>query len=203
MKNKKEYSKKYYLKNKEELDKKSKEYNIKNKESISKNKKQYYKENKEKILEKKKIYRLKNKEKIKIQRKKYREENKDKIAKQKYEYQKRYLSTSIGKLNHNIRQAIRRSLIESGYTKKYKSEEILGCTIEVFKVYIESQFEDWMTWENKGKYNGEANFGWDLDHITPLSSAENESNIIELNHYTNIQPLCSKYNRDIKKDNVI
>ena len=56
-----------------------------------------------------------------------------------------------------------------------------------------------MTWENKGLYNGELNYGWDIDHIIPLSSAETEEDIIRLNHYSNLQPLCSKINRDIKK----
>jgi hypothetical protein len=57
-----------------------------------------------------------------------------------------------------------------------------------------------MSWENKGLYNGELNYGWDIDHIIPLSSADIEEDIIRLNHYTNLQPLCSKVNREIKKD---
>jgi len=57
-----------------------------------------------------------------------------------------------------------------------------------------------MTWENWGLYNGEFNYGWDIDHIIPLSSAKNEEDIIILNHYTNLQPLCSKVNRYIKRD---
>lgn len=58
-----------------------------------------------------------------------------------------------------------------------------------------------MSWENQGKYNGELNFGWDIDHIIPISSAKSEEDILNLNHYTNLQPLCSKVNRDIKKNN--
>ena len=34
----------------------------------------------------------------------------------------------------------------------------------------------------------------------PLSLAKSEEELIKLNHYTNLQPLCSKINRDIKKD---
>ena len=60
-----------------------------------------------------------------------------------------------------------------------------------------------MNWDNRGLYNGELNYGWDIDHIIPISSAKNENDIIRLNHYSNLQPLCSKINRDIKKDKVI
>ena len=76
----------------------------------------------------------------------------------------------------------------------------LGCTFEEFKLYLESKFEGWMSWENYGKYNGELNYGWDIDHITPLSKAKTEDDIYNLSHYRNLQPLCSKINRDIKKD---
>jgi len=57
-----------------------------------------------------------------------------------------------------------------------------------------------MTWENYGKYNGDADYGWDIDHIIPLSMAKTEEEIIKLCHHTNLQPLCSFTNRVIKKD---
>ena len=44
-------------------------------------------------------------------------------------------------------------------------------------------------WENYGLYNGELNYGWDIDHIIPISTAKTEEEIIKLNHYTNLQPL--------------
>ena len=78
----------------------------------------------------------------------------------------------------------------------------LGCSFEEFKVYLESKFEDWMTWKNYGKYNGELNYGWDLDHIVPLSNATTENEIYSLSHYSNLQPLCSRTNRDIKKNKI-
>ena len=59
-----------------------------------------------------------------------------------------------------------------------------------------------MNWDNRGLYSGEFNYGWDIDHVIPLSSVNTEDEIIKLNHYTNLQPLCSKINRDIKKDNL-
>lgn len=103
-------------------------------------------------------------------------------------------------LSSTIRSNLGRILRSNGCVKSLKTEEILGCTFEYFKLYLESKFEDWMTWENRGKYNGELNYGWDIDHIIPLDSAETEEDILKLNHYTNLQPLCGYTNRNIKKD---
>ena len=84
-----------------------------------------------------------------------------------------------------------------------KTEEILGCSFEEFKIYLESKFEPWMTWNNRGLYNSsKLNYGWDIDHKIPLASAETEEEIIKLNHYTNLQPLCSYTNRVIKRDKI-
>lgn len=80
--------------------------------------------------------------------------------------------------------------------------ENLGCSLDCFKNHIESKFEPWMNWSNYGLYNGEINHGWDLDHIIPISSAKTEYEFNNLCHYSNIQPLCSKVNRDIKRDKI-
>jgi hypothetical protein len=112
---------------------------------------------------------------------------------------KRCENNQLDRLKHAIRTSIGMSIIRKGYKKKSKSFEILNCSYEDFKIYLESQFKDWMNWDNYGKYNGELNYGWDIDHIIPLSSAKSEEDIIRLNHYTNFQPLCSKINRDIKR----
>jgi len=196
----KKYNQEYYLKNKDKLNSDSKKYRKLKKDEILSKKKIYYQENKDIIKEKKKQYRENNKEHIKEIRRQYRLKNKEKIAKQKKIYQEKLLSTDIGKLKHNIRQAIRRSLISKGYKKKFSSEQILGCSIELFKTYLESKFEPWMDWDNKGLYDGTPNYGWDIDHIIPLSSVKTEEELLKLNHFSNLQPLCSYLNRDIKKN---
>jgi hypothetical protein len=38
--------------------------------------------------------------------------------------------------------------------------ELLGCSIDEFKKYIESLFEDGMTWQNYP--------AWHIDHIIPV-----------------------------------
>jgi len=76
----------------------------------------------------------------------------------------------------------------------------VGCTYLEVKNHLESKFEPWMSWENYGKYNGELNYGWDIDHIIPLSSAKTEEELLKLFHYSNLQPLCSYTNRYVKKN---
>jgi hypothetical protein len=189
-----EYKKEWYQKNKEKVQDNVKKYKEENKEIIREKNKKYREENKERI----KKWKEENKEKIKEQRKKYREQNRNKIN--QYEKKKRK-EDPLYWLRNNIRSRITTMLNRKGYTKNSKTIEILGCSFEEFFLYLESKFESWMTWDNRGLYNGKPNYGWDIDHIIPVSSGLTEKEIIKLNHYTNLQPLCSYFNRDIKKNN--
>lgn len=86
--------------------------------------------------------------------------------------------------------------------KNSKSITILGCSNEFFKQHIEKLFESWMNWGNYGNPKDgvvELNKTWDIDHIIPISTAKTEEDVIRLNHYTNLQPLCSYKNRFVKK----
>ena len=167
------------------------EYNI--------NRKKYNENNREKLNNISKEYYQNNKESKKIYNKIYRESNREN---RNIKNNKRLNDDPLYKLTTGIRSLILISLKSKGYSKSSKTSHILGCSFEDFKLYLESRFESWMNWNNKGLYNGELNYGWDLDHIIPISSAKSEEEIILLNHYTNLQPLCSKINRDIKKDKV-
>ena len=163
--------------------------------------KKYYLENKEKEQKKNKEYQLSNKDSITEQRKIYRKENRKVISSKHKDYIKeRKLTDTVFRLKEIIRTKIKKSLRKFGYIKQYNTQKTIGCTYEDFKTHIESQWEEWMNWDNYGKYNGEENYGWDLDHIIPLSSVDTEEDIIRLNHYSNIQPLCSYVNRVVKKD---
>jgi hypothetical protein len=175
---------------------KKKEQNKLYYQSTKEKRKNYYEENKNKIIKQNKKYREENKDKISKTKKKYREENKNEINKY---FRDRRKNDIIFKISSNLRSNISLSIKKLNKNKKSKTELILGCSFEEFKLYLESKFESWMTWDNYGLYNGELNYGWDIDHIKPVSSAKTISELIGLNHYTNLQPLCSKVNRDIKK----
>ena len=173
---------------------------------------------KEELLEYKRQYREKNKTKILLKAKEYRETNKDKIKEYKLEYNKnnrdkineyfnnRKKIDPLFKLSNNVRSLIRVSLNSKGFKKNTKSELILGCSFDEFKKHIESQWLSWMNWNNYGNPKDgilEPNKTWDIDHIIPKSVGLNEEEIIKLNHYINLQPLCSYYNRKIKRNNPI
>lgn len=178
-----EYNRKYYENNKENLKEKNSNY----KKEWYKNNPNYYK-----------TYFDMNKDRINKNR------NSDKNRQKANEYKKRRRSEDmVYRISHSLSGSLRNSLKRRGFSKKSQTYKALGCSFYEFKVYIELKFESWMTWENYGKYNGDFNYGWDIDHIIPISSAKNLEDIISLYHYTNLQPLCSKINRDIKMDKLI
>lgn len=157
----------------------------------------YRNNNKEKVSLAKKISYNKKIDDYLLKGSIYRKNNKlNRNIKEK----ERRLNDPLHKLKVNLRNLIGNSLRTKNYKKVSKTHEILGCSFEEFKIYLESRFESWMTWDNRGLYNGTENYGWDVDHVIPTSSATTEEELIGLNHYTNLRPLCSYNNRYIKKN---
>ena len=198
---KKEYMRKYYLRNKNKLKEQHKKYYENNKEELIEKQKKYNMDNNENTKKYMSEYIENNKEKIKEYRKKYYILNKEKMD----EYKKNYVNLrlkndSFFKLKWNIKTLIKYSFKSKSIKKSTTTENILGCSFMDFKLYLESKFEPWMTWENRGLYNGNINYGWDIDHIIPISLAKNEEDVIRLNHYSNLRPLCSYTNRNIKRN---
>lgn len=197
-----EYNKQRYLENPDIVKERAniwKKENPNRRKEIAKN--HAHKKYHEDVLLSRAKNRKRNKEewgnKTNKQKKKHYKKNND-------NRRKRCETNPLEALKHIIRTSIGSSIKRKGYTKKSKTFQILGCTYEEFKLHIESQWQEWMTWENRGLYNKDKfNYGWDIDHIIPISLAKSEEEVIKLNHYTNFQPLCSKINRDIKRDKII
>ena len=176
----------------------------------------YYKENKEKIKEYYDNLSDDRINKLKELKRNYYHNNKEKYSHQKNseynelnrkrrrEYHKRKIqSDPIYKLKVSFVRRLNKSLRRNKFvnSKSILFKEYIGCDFYFFKSYIESQFEYWMNWDNYGLYNGELNYGWDLDHIIPLSSAKTEDELYKLCHYENLQPLWAEDN--LKKSNKI
>ena len=131
-------------------------------------------------------YKLKwarlNREKVKQAKTRYYLKNRIKCIQYSNDYQKKKLQVDpVYKCRHSIRNLIGLSIRVMGYSKKSKTEQILGCSFDKFKQYIEKQFEPWMNWLNHGE--------WHIDHIIPLATAKTEAEVLKLNHHTNLKPL--------------
>lgn len=166
-------------------DKKAEYYKSKKSEILAKNKK-YYDSNKSSVLSQKHKYYKLNKEDIVDFQRKYYEKNKEKKIKHHTERMK---NDSLYRFKHNTRSLIRGSFkrsIKGMYKKAKQTEQILGCSMQEFILYIESKLKYGMSLGNHGE--------WHLDHIIPLATAKTEEEIIKLNHYTNFQPLWAKDN---------
>ena len=182
-------------------------YRVKNKEKVNKwNQETYYRNHDSHKLTKKK-YREKTKDQQKIRAKNWRDNNKEKIKKYEIDnrlylnkmalirLKKRKLNNKLFSLICSVRARFNGFLKKNSISKKNKTFNIVGCTPEFLREYIEQKFIEGMSWDNYGRN------GWHIDHIIPLSSAKNEDEIYKLCHYTNLQPLWEKDN--IRKSNKI
>ena len=168
-------TKEHYSKNKEKILKQSKEYQKENRAKILKQKKEYYKkyykENKEKILKRSKEYRLKN------------------LGKINEYFRERRKNDPRFRITTNLRTRNARGIVSKGGIKSISTEILLGCSFEEANAYIESLFENGMTWENYGE--------WEIDHIRPMISfdlTDFEQQKLCC-HYSNLRPMWAEENR--------
>ncbi len=146
--------------------------------------KQYYNQNVEKLKKRRKErYSEKSDEEL-TRNKVYYEKNKTLIIKNlKIKRQTDYFF----RLKNNIRSRLIQFLSSHKLHKDNKTFDIIGCSPEFLKDYLENKFIDGMSWELVGKFIH-------IDHIIPLSSAKTEEEIYKLCHYTNLQPLWAEDN---------
>lgn len=87
-----------------------------------------------------------------------------------------------------INAALRKSVGRPG--KAGPTLELLGCTADQYRIYLEGLFEPGMSWQNW------ASDGWHIDHVRPLASfdldvpAEQRAAF----HYSNTRPMWAKEN---------
>lgn len=193
---KKESSKDWYIKNKNNKEK----YNINEKIcpncNILKKKDEYYvfKNNGQmstycKICSKDKP----DKEKVKIAKEKWRQNNKEHVK----EYNREFHHTTR-KLNiqYKINQALRSSLHRL-LNKNQNTFDYVGCTFEFLKKWFEFFFNKNMSWDNYGIY-------WEIDHVKPCSAFDltKEEEQKKCYNWTNLRPLPLQNNRS-KRDKII
>ena len=67
-------------------------------------------------------------------------------------------------IKNKLRMRIRCAVKSQGTYKAEKTMNLIGCSVEKLKKYLENKFRDGMTWNNHGFY------GWHIDHIKPCCS---------------------------------
>jgi hypothetical protein len=120
-------------------------------------------------------------------------------------YRKREIDPTF-RLKQSISGNIRQTIKKNGSKKNGQSIfRYLSYSIEELKIYLENQFESWMTWENWGLYrldtwddNDPTTWTWQLDHIIPHSTFHYTS--MESEEFracwnlSNLRPLSAKQN---------
>lgn len=120
--------------------------------------------------------------------KKWASNNKDWISSYS---RKKYHEDIQHKLKVTIRNRLNDFLRTKGIRKYTSSTYSIGCTYEELQVWIESQFQEGMTWDNHQLVGG-----WHLDHKKELCTFDltDPKQLEEAQHYTNLQPLWAKDN---------
>ena len=136
---------------------------------IKKRKKDWYEKNKDEVIKKVILYTHKNRHKI------------NKRMKDRFEFDADFKLSII--LRHRVYVAIK---MQYGIKAK-KTMDLIGCTVEQCRHYIESLWTEGMSWENHGSGSNK----WHIDHIRPctsfdLTSKEEQQKCF---HYSNLQPL--------------
>lgn len=160
-------------------------YRQENAELIREQRQKYYVKNKSNISRKNKEYRESNIDIMREYQRNYREKNRSALR----VYYTQYLANNISaSISHRLRTRIRKAIKEQYGIKAYSSVELLGCTIDECRRYLELKFSGGMSWDNYGL--------WHIDHIKPCISfdlTDPEQQKICF-HYTNLQPLWAKEN---------
>jgi len=161
------------------------EYQANNKECIKAQRRQFYLENKERLNAENRAYH-----------KTYWENNKEKVLERRRAKNKeRRKIDPVFRLKGIVSTAIYRAV--KGI-KDSRTFDALPYTPEQLREHLESQFEDWMTWDNYGSH-------WHIDHIYPQSKLPYDSmehpNFLLCWSLDNLRPLEKIEN--IKKSNKI
>lgn len=145
------------------------------------NRKRYWENRAKESARKAKAY-SENREKFLARNRRWKRRSREKIL--SWERNRRRDNINA-RLSSNLRTRIYLALKKNW--KHGSTIRVLGCSIESFKIYLESQFECGMSWENYGKTEE----SWSLDHIIPcalfdLSKPDHQRRCF---HFSNIRPM--------------
>lgn len=154
------------------------EYRENNKEQKTEYNKDYWQKTKVEQTANHKVWKQNNREHVNQYMRNYMPE---------WEKKQREINPQF-KIRKNLRTRLWHALRDQNVEKRFKTFDLVGCSIEFLCERLESKFKSGMTWENYGE--------WHVDHIKPCASFDltNEDEQRECFHYTNLQPLWGAEN---------
>ena len=158
---------------------------------IAAQKREYRQENKEEIAAQKRKHRQEHREEIAAYNREYDQEHREEIAAKN---RKRYANDPAYAMSRRLRARMGKAVRAAGLGKKCaSSSELLGISYQGLKEWLEAQFTEGMTWENRSE--------WHVDHIVPCDAFDMtvETNQRICFWYKNLQPLWGPDN--IQKSN--
>ena len=174
----------------------AKKYREGHKEDAAEYHKIYQKEHADELREKSRIYQRKNYKRLAIKKREWASRNRQSLREKHKIRQRKHRKNNLSvRLLENARSRVYAAL--KGKVKSAKTMELIGCTIEYLKTYLESQFVKGMKWDNYGRY------GWHIDHIIPCAvfDMSNHKEQKECFHFSNLQPLWAEDN--LRKSNKV
>lgn len=110
---------------------------------------------------------------------------KDKLRRDKEKGGEKFLLTTLKK---SIQSRLWAALKSDRATKSDYTMNIVGCSIEKYKIHLESLFDDKMSWTSYG--------AWHVDHRLPCASFDlaNPVHLKACFHYKNCRPLWAEEN---------
>jgi len=134
-------------------------------------------------------WRHKNPERAIYHTRKWQAKNPDKVREYARRSNANQRRTNEGKLLQSLRTRISQTIRGS---KSNRTVLLLGCSIESFKIYLESLWEVGMSWDNYGKGISK----WSIDHIIlcALFDMSKPDHQFRCFHFSNMQTMWTVEN---------
>ena len=139
-------------------------------------------------------YRENNLEKVKERFDDWKERNKDSYRESRTIFQReKRRNNPVFRMQQNLRRRLHWAVTHQETTKDETTMKLVGCDLENLVDYLESNFQENMSWENYGE--------WHVDHVRPCNSFDlsDEGQQQVCFNWRNLLPLWGEENQ-IKAD---
>jgi hypothetical protein len=113
----------------------------------------------------------------------------DKYRKTSADYmRRRRRENPAAAMAERLRARIKNALKRGDAAKFRSTSRLTGCDVEALRAWLEKQFENGMTWENRSE--------WHIDHIIPCAAFNllDESQQEVAFHFSNLRPMWASEN---------